>query len=233
MKTALAALCAVACALLVYAEHRRAATMRVIAKVVASLAFLALGICARHSGDYGTWIVAGLALGVAGDIALLGESQAAFMAGLGAFLLGHVAYVIAIATVIPPASWLAGASYLAVLPVAVAGFALVKLWPRLGTMRVPVIAYVLVIVTMVIGALALRTVPDTSNLAAPQAQLMGTIAPAYSRAHELFAAGALLFFASDLAVARDKFVGASFANKAWGLPAYYGGQLLIAWSLAV
>ena len=45
------------------------------------------------------------------------------------------------------------------------------------------------------------------------------------------ASGAVLFFVSDLAVARDKFVGASFVNRAWGLPAYYAGQLLIAWSL--
>ena len=47
----------------------------------------------------------------------------------------------------------------------------------------------------------------------------------------LLLAGAALFFVSDLAVARDKFVGASFLNRAWGLPAYYAGQLLIAWSL--
>ena len=46
-----------------------------------------------------------------------------------------------------------------------------------------------------------------------------------------FLAGAVLFFASDLGVARDKFVAPGFPNRAWGLPAYYAGQLLIAWSL--
>ena len=43
--------------------------------------------------------------------------------------------------------------------------------------------------------------------------------------------GALLFFASDLAVARDKFVAPGVINKLWGLPAYYGGQLLLAWAV--
>ena len=46
------------------------------------------------------------------------------------------------------------------------------------------------------------------------------------------AAGACLFFASDLAVARDRFVARDFTNKLWGLPAYYIGQLLIAWAIA-
>jgi uncharacterized membrane protein YhhN len=44
-------------------------------------------------------------------------------------------------------------------------------------------------------------------------------------------AGAALFFVSDLAVARDRFVAHGFANRLWGLPAYYAGQLLIAWSI--
>jgi uncharacterized membrane protein YhhN len=46
-----------------------------------------------------------------------------------------------------------------------------------------------------------------------------------------FLGGAVLFFASDLAVARDKLVAPSFTNHAWGVPAYYAGQLLIAWAL--
>jgi uncharacterized membrane protein YhhN len=45
------------------------------------------------------------------------------------------------------------------------------------------------------------------------------------------AVGAALFFASDLAVARNRFVAKAFVNRAWGLPAYYAGQLLIAWSI--
>jgi uncharacterized membrane protein YhhN len=204
---ACAAICLAACGVLVFAEWKRAASARVVAKVVASLAFLALGVVARPGGAYGTWIVVGLALGVAGDIALLGEGKRAFLAGLGAFLLGHLAYVVAMATVLPPSAWISHAGWSAMLPLTVASVAVALLWTRLGCLRVPVLAYVAVIVAMVIGALALPG--------------------------RVLTAGALLFFASDLAVARDKFVGSSLSNKLWGLPAYYAGQVLIAWSLAV
>jgi uncharacterized membrane protein YhhN len=43
--------------------------------------------------------------------------------------------------------------------------------------------------------------------------------------------GALLFYVSDLAVARNRFVAPGFANRAWGLPAYYAGQMLLASTL--
>jgi uncharacterized membrane protein YhhN len=42
------------------------------------------------------------------------------------------------------------------------------------------------------------------------------------------AGGALLFYCSDLAVARQRFVHESFINRAVGLPVYYLGQLLLA-----
>jgi hypothetical protein len=41
--------------------------------------------------------------------------------------------------------------------------------------------------------------------------------------------GAVLFFVSDLFVARNRFVAPGLANRLLGLPAYYGGQVLIAW----
>lgn len=42
------------------------------------------------------------------------------------------------------------------------------------------------------------------------------------------AGGALAFTASDVSVARDRFVRHEFVNRAWGLPLYYAAQLLIA-----
>ena len=81
------------------------------------------------------------------------------------------------------------------------------LWPRLGSMRIPVIGYVAVITAMVLGGVAVRN-----------ASLLAT-------------AGAIAFYASDLAVARDKFVVKDVWNRAIGLPLYYGAQLLIAWSV--
>ena len=190
--------CAVACAVLVYAEWR-APRLRPPAKIAASLAFLGVGLLAASP----SWVTLGLALGVVGDVALLGKGERAFLAGLGAFLVAHLAYVVGIAQLSPPQRWIAPAM---LLPVAVAAAALWRLWPRLGAMKLPVTVYVLAIVAMVAGAL--------------------------STGRPRLAVGAVLFFASDLSVARDKFEASTFANKAWGLPAYYAGQLLIAWSLA-
>jgi uncharacterized membrane protein YhhN len=212
-------ICALACLVLVGAEYKHAKLVRAIAKPIASLAFVAVGFLALVSceppigawGEYQLWISVGLVLGVAGDIALLGKSSGAFLAGLTAFLLGHIAYIVAFAQLAPPASWI---DIRALLPLVVGGTALALLWPRLGDMRLPVIGYVIAIVTMMAAAIAaaqITSVPEQNRM--------------------LLVVGAALFFVSDLAVARDKFVGASFVNRAWGLPAYYAGQLLIAWSL--
>ncbi len=222
MSAALAAtaLCALACVVLVAAEYRHARALRMIAKPIASLAFIAVGYLASRDAAPGfdsfqRHVLLGLVLGAVGDVALLGSSNRAFLAGLVAFLLGHLAYVIACIHRVGPADALGLAGVLAAAPAAVGIGALAWLWPRLGSMRIPVIVYVAVIVAMVIGAIA---VARSNALPAPSRELLVT--------------GAVLFFASDLAVARDKFVGKSFANRAWGLPAYYAGQLLIAWSLA-
>lgn len=178
--------CAMACLGLVAAErtHHRA---RFVAKPLASAAFIAAGLGAPPL------VLAGLVLGALGDVALLFERG--FLPGLGVFLLGHLAYAVAFPPVVPV--WL--------LPPAIGGvLALVWLGPHLGSMKLPVIAYVAAIVAMVAGALA------TDNL--------------------VLKLGAIAFFASDLSVARDKFVQKAWINRAWGLPAYYAGQLLIAWA---
>jgi uncharacterized membrane protein YhhN len=199
-------LCGIATCVLVAAELRRAPRLRAISKTIASLAFIAVGVLAGPGDAYARWILIGLVFGAVGDVALLGKSDTAFLAGLGAFLVGHLGYVIAAAQLVPPARWLAQAGALAIAPPLVGVVVLIWLWRRLGSMKVPVIVYVLTIVAMVIGALA---------------------APL-----PLLRAGAVLFFASDLAVAKDKFVGADVINRVWGLPCYYAAQLLIAWSLA-
>jgi uncharacterized membrane protein YhhN len=40
--------------------------------------------------------------------------------------------------------------------------------------------------------------------------------------------GAAMFYVSDLAVARDRFVVSGFANRVWGLPLYFAAQLVLA-----
>jgi uncharacterized membrane protein YhhN len=40
--------------------------------------------------------------------------------------------------------------------------------------------------------------------------------------------GAAMFYASDLAVARGRFVAPGLQNQAWGLPLYFAAQLVLA-----
>jgi len=141
-------------------------------------------------------------------VALALHGQRSFLFGLVAFLLGHVAYIAASAAVVPVGHWLAPAS---ALPIIATALAYAKLAPRLGALRGPVIAYMATITVMVIGATAYRR----SGAAHGDELLLG----------------ALLFYLYDLSVARDRFVRRAFVNRAWGLPAYYAGQLLLAWAV--
>lgn len=79
------------------ARHRRA--VELIAKPLTLVLLIALA-AALDLGSAKTWVLAALALGLIGDVALLFSSDdapdgldAAFLAGLAAFLLGHVAYL--------------------------------------------------------------------------------------------------------------------------------------------
>lgn len=214
--------CALACAALMIAQVKHWRTARAVAKVIASLSFLIAGILAwRGFGSDGVvarfalLIVVGQAFGVVGDIALLGDSTAAFLAGLGAFLVGHVAYVIGIVAVVPhsPAT---PAWALVALPVVGGATALRWLWRHLDrVMTGPVIAYVVTIAAMVGAALLAAT---------------GNALSCTSRT--LLVTAAVLFFVSDLAVARERFVVATVANHMWGAPTYFAAQLLFAWSIA-
>jgi uncharacterized membrane protein YhhN len=220
-------LCACACAVLVAAELARAHALRLVAKPLASLGFVIVATVALDRtlpelAGLAAWIWIGQLAGAAGDIALLVSSsyrrrndprhRTWFAYGLAAFLIGHLAYLVGFARVVSPVDWPQAAGWLAIAPVAVALWVARWLAPRLGSLRVPVIVYVAVITAMLIAAIA-----------------VWRAAPVPLANRQLLAVGALLFFLSDLAVARDTFVAASRANRAWGLPAYYTGQLLLAW----
>jgi uncharacterized membrane protein YhhN len=182
-------------------------------KPIASAAFVAVAVALGSFAEdpYATLVLVGLVLAAGGDVALTFEGERAFLSGLALFLLGHVAYVVACSTRAPVGSW---ASPVALVPLAASAGAYAWLHPSLGRMRTAVVAYVLTITAMVVAALAtLATDPRPG-------------------ARWLLPAGALLFYASDLSVARDRFKRREFANRAWGLPAYYAGQLLLAWSVA-
>lgn len=182
------------------AEARGLRAARAATKAAASLGFVLLALVLGVDGAAERGILAGLVLSVAGDVALLSARRPAFLAGLVAFLLAHVAYAAAFAALGAPAPW-AALPVLAALPVV-----LRWLWPHLGPMRLPVLAYCLVISVMLWLALGV-----------PRAEVR---------------LGAALFYASDLLVARDRFVRHGFANRLVGLPLYYAGQLLLALAVA-
>ncbi len=149
----------------------------------------------------------GLHLAALGDLLLLPKGKGpAFLGGLVAFLLGHVAYVVALVLGGLELRVALGASLALSLPAV-----LVLRWlaPRAGRLARPVVAYVVVISSMVAAASAhAAATPDAPGLA-----LLGA---------------AVAFYLSDLGVARERFVASGFANKLVGQPLYFGAQLVFA-----
>ena len=93
-----------------------------------------------------------LALGAVGDVALLGSGQAAFPTGLGAFLLGHVAWVRALRA--RPGGGVVRRRPVLVLPYAAVLAAFNGyLWPRTGRDRVPVLVYSAALTATAVAAL--------------------------------------------------------------------------------
>jgi uncharacterized membrane protein YhhN len=181
-----------------WAEAAGRPLARAVLKCTASAGFLAVAALGGLDGRYVRLVAAGLLLSAAGDALLLGKARGAFLAGLASFLLAHLAYAAAFA----PAATISPAAAVAL---AAAAAAIVRwLWPHLGDMRLPVLAYAAAISAMLLLAL-------------------GVASP-------LVRWGALLFYLSDVAVARDRFVRPGFANRLVGLPLYYAGQVLLALS---
>lgn len=208
---AFAALCIVFVALLLFAEHGDRTRLKWAAKTAASVAFVMTALAGGAlTSAYGGWILAGLVFCLAGDVLLLPRAGGAFLAGMGAFALGHLAYAAGFLSGGAPPSALFFAGVAAMT--AFAGLTLRWLWPHLGSFRAPVAVYAVIIAAMAAA----------STLAAPP----GGPSPA-----PIVIAGAVGFAVSDLAVARDRFVRPAFVNRAWGLPLYYGAQLLLALSV--
>ena len=201
-------ICGAAVAALLVAEQRGSQQGKWLAKPVASAAFIAVALFAGAlETEYGRLVLLGLGLCLLGDVLLIPEERpVVFRAGVFAFLAGHVAYAAAFLTQPRSTGWLVAA--LVTLALGLWG---VWRWlsPRLPSdMRVPVQAYFVVIGTMATLACAVTGAGGPS----------------------IVAVGALAFAASDIAVARDRFVHKEFTNRAWGLPLYYLAQVLLALS---
>lgn len=161
---------------------------------------------------YGRWVLTGLILSWMGDLFLVFITRnKVFLAGLVSFLLAHLCYATAFFTYGRFDLWLVAC----VIALVLVGL-MIFFWlrPHLGNMQAPVIAYMVVITLMMIGAVTFFFNPHH---------------PPGGRWWVL--TGAILFFLSDILVARDRFVAPGFANSLLGLPLYYMAQFLFAFSV--
>ena len=160
-------------------------TAALVAKAAATLCCIAIAVTAAPGpvARYRQAVVAGLCFGLAGDILLELEHGRYFAPGLGAFLVGHLAYLVAFTTGArlfsrwKPVLWLAllGGGLGAVL------------WRGIEpSLRAPVAAYIVVLCAM-----------------AAQARVRAAIRP--SPGTRLAAVGATLFVVSDAALAINRF----------------------------
>jgi alkenylglycerophosphocholine/alkenylglycerophosphoethanolamine hydrolase len=175
--------------------------------VMVLLIVAALLIRPASQGERALFVVA-LVLGLAGDVLLMLPDNY-LVAGIGAFLAGHLAYTVGFRFAgFSAAGLIAGV----IIATATAGLLLRRILSALHTsgrakLRNPVIAYAIVISLMTVSATA------SGNLIA--------------------AAGGLLFFFSDVVFAWYRFV----KPVRWGQPVnivmYQAGQALLVLSLAI
>lgn len=197
--------CLLGLAATLYAETLRPMQKR-LPKMVAATAFIGVALAVEAlDTTFGRIMLAGLVLSWFGDLFLTYYGRGPFVAGLVAFLAGHVAYVIAfIERGVDDSLWLFVAA------VIVAGVAIGSwLMPTVPKeLRAPVIAYIAVISLMVATAGSTNTMDADWRIPV----------------------GALAFYVSDIFVARDRFAYPGLVNRYLGLPLYFGGQLLLAWA---
>lgn len=180
-------------------------------KPTTTLLIIALALWGLRTGPtepvaYGWLIVAGLILGLAGDVFLMLPPRY-FLPGLGSFLAGHwfyiAAFTVGVGLVI---SWW-------LLPLLLVGGVVYSLLHHhLGKMRLPVIFYVITILIMAGQALGRWSVLDTT--------------PAL-----LAAIGSVLFVVSDAALALNRFRRPFHTADLIVLSTYWLAQWFIALSL--
>lgn len=187
-------------------RHHKA--LEVVCKPATLVALIVAAVAADPApgaGDRRAWFVAALVFSLAGDVLLMLRDR--FVAGLAAFLAGHVSYVAGFWTDPPSGTGLIVAGLLVVVALGPVATRIVSALRAHGerTLAGPVVAYILVISAMVVSALA------SGNAAA--------------------GAGAVLFAGSDSLIAWDRFVRPQRWAAVAIMVTYHLGQLLLVLSL--
>lgn len=183
-------------------------------KLILSLLFIvAVNLQPHPIPGYFRFLLTGLIFCAGGDLFLALPQRSMFMSGLVSFLIGHVFYIAAFfyAAQLNVFTWTGTA-----LAVIASGWVYVWLKPNLGKMTIPVLVYVLVITLMMAGAFS----------------ILGDLRM-YLNGRILVFAGAFLFYISDIFVARHRFIKKEFMNRLIGLPLYFTGQFILAFSVGL
>ena len=155
-----------------------------------------------------TYVLVGLIFSLGGDMALMfPQNRKAFSLGLGLFLTAHMVYTIVFLRLGAFTIW-SVIPIILILFIGVSFYRMIHL--KLGSMKLPVMAYIMIISVMVVGAFSLLMNPD---IGLTQGLMVLT--------------GALLFYVSDLILAANRFWKEWQYNRI-SLAFYYSGQLLIA-----
>lgn len=170
--------------------------------IPAALCFIGASSASAPPGS--CWMATGLALCLVGDVVL----ELHFIAGMGAFLLGHLCYIGGFLSQKGPSLWIVG-YFIPLMTLVTLLF--LPLLPKLEKPRTPYIVYVVVIVGMLSAALPLPFALGARGV--------------------LQAAGASLFVLSDLLLARNMLTFTNRVRDTVSLSCYYAGQYLLAISV--
>jgi uncharacterized membrane protein YhhN len=183
--------------------ERKIRSLEIVFKPITTL--LLLAVVGVPHGTFAGLIWAGILLSVVGDVALLWQSKRAFLVGLAAFLLAHLAYVIAFLGV---ARWSPHVAAVAAVMAVSSTLLMRAIWKGAAGMHGPTIAYAVVISAMVISASAMIGGPLP-------------LAP-------FAAVGAVLFYISDSSLALNLFRKPIPHVAFLAIGVYWIGQLGIA-----
>ena len=207
-------------ALFIKKEHDEKYLLADILKGTASLMFVLIGLNAYQTvnNPFNKQFLIGLIFGMIGDILLNlryvfpKQGQKIFLAGIVAFLIGHIMYLLAL---IPqaPHVWIWYCIILGALAAAALLTYIFKTMEVKKTFKIFGIFY--------LGAVFIMT-----------AIAIGIAVFTPSKRAIIYALGAILFTASDVVLIFNTFSGVSrFSLRITNLTLYYIGQILIAWSL--
>ncbi|GAB4503362.1 MAG: hypothetical protein Fur0043_03540 [Anaerolineales bacterium] len=165
------------------------------------------------------WFGLGVLFSLVGDVALMMVDRF-FVAGLGAFLLAQMAYLVGFNTPLPAAATVWGLGIAVVLGLSAARV----MRPIIGGVRkkgqnglvVPVILYSIAITLMLLSALLTLFRPDWKSNAA-----------------SLVSVGAFSFYLSDIVLAWNRFVTPIQRGRVINIVLYHLGQIAIVWGVIV